>query len=103
MGKSSRFLNGLKTGGKKIISYKGFGLICSLALLLLLFGVLPIGTEGQPHPFYDFQNFSAMLSNNAIYGILAVGMMMVLLTGGIDISVGSTLAVSAVTTASICS
>ena len=37
-----------------------------------------------------------MLTNNAVYAILAVGMTCVLLTGGIDISVGSVLAVSAV-------
>ena len=95
------FLNRLIKVGKKTINYKGFGLVCTICVLLLLFGVLPIGVEGLPHPFYSFDNFSAMLSNNAIYGILAVGMTMVLLTGGIDISIGSTLAVSAVTTAKL--
>lgn len=89
-----------KTVGKKIINYKGFGLSCSIVILLILFAVLPIGIPNFPS-FYNFSNFSMMMSNNSVYGILAVGIMMVLLTGGIDISIGSTLAVSAVTTAQL--
>ena len=48
----------------------------------------PFFLQGVPN-FYNFATFSMMLSNNAIYGILAVGTMVVLLTGGIDLSIGS--------------
>ena len=43
-------------------------------------------------PFYfATNNFLIMASHVAIYGLLAIGMMIVILTGGIDLSVGSTL------------
>lgn len=43
-------------------------------------------------PFYlSTNNFLTMASHVAIFGLLAIGMMMVILTGGIDLSVGSTL------------
>ena len=37
-----------------------------------------------------------MLQNNAVFGLLAVGEMLVILTGGIDISIGATLSFSGV-------
>ena len=43
-------------------------------------------------PFYlSTSNFLIMASHVAIFGLLAIGMMIVILTGGIDLSVGSTL------------
>lgn len=43
-------------------------------------------------PFYlSTSNFLIMSSHVAIFGLLAIGMMIVILTGGIDLSVGSTL------------
>lgn len=43
-------------------------------------------------PFYlSTANFLTMSSHVAIFGLLAIGMMIVILTGGIDLSVGSTL------------
>lgn len=41
-------------------------------------------------------NFLIMASHVAIYGILAIGMLLVILNGGIDLSVGSILALSGV-------
>lgn len=44
--------------------------------------------------YFSINNFLVMSSHVAIFGLLAVGMLLVILTGGIDLSVGSTLALS---------
>ena len=41
--------------------------------------------------YFTTSNFLIMASHVAIYGILAIGMLLVILNGGIDLSVGSTL------------
>ncbi len=41
--------------------------------------------------YFSLSNFLTMASHVAIFGILAVGMLLVILNGGIDLSVGSTL------------
>lgn len=41
--------------------------------------------------YFTTSNFLIMSSHVAIYGLLAVGMLLVILNGGIDLSVGSTL------------
>ena len=48
-------------------------------------------------PFYfTLGNFLIMSSHVAIFGLLAIGMLLVILTGGIDLSVGSILALAGV-------
>ncbi|GLS88179.1 sugar ABC transporter permease [Cypionkella aquatica] len=44
--------------------------------------------------YLSVANFLVMASHVAIYGILAIGMLLVILNGGIDLSVGSTLGLS---------
>ena len=46
--------------------------------------------------YFSVGNFLIMTSQVAIFGLLAVGMLLVILSGGIDLSVGSTLALSGV-------
>lgn len=46
--------------------------------------------------YFTTSNFLIMASHVAIYGILAIGMLLVILNGGIDLSVGSILALSGV-------
>lgn len=41
--------------------------------------------------YFSVSNFLTMASHVAIFGILAIGMLLVILNGGIDLSVGSTL------------
>lgn len=41
--------------------------------------------------YFSVDNFLIMASHVAIFGLLAIGMLIVILTGGIDLSVGSTL------------
>ena len=50
-----------------------------------------IFTNQEP-AFASERNFWFLLRQNFVYGILAVGMTFVILTGGIDLSVGSVVA-----------
>jgi len=81
----------VKKYGKAVVNYKGFGLICCCIVVLIFAAIY------SPNMF-TWSSTVVMLKDNAVYAILAVGMCLVLLTGGMDISVGSTLAVAAVTT-----
>ena len=75
---------------KSILNYREFGLI--VAFVVLLIAAIFINPA-----FFDFGNISRTLANNAVYAMMTIGIMFVLLTGGIDISIGSILAVSGVT------
>jgi rhamnose transport system permease protein len=55
--------------------------------------------QARNHEFLTALNIGQLLTNTAILGILSVGMMMVLLTGGIDLSIGATMAFAGMTTA----
>jgi ribose transport system permease protein len=85
--------------------------LSKLAPALALFGMmlaltwgwdLFAGPEDEISPvFYKSENLGNILRQNAEYGILAVGMTFVILTAGIDLSVGSLLAFSSVVAASM--
>lgn len=61
----------------------------ALALIILVFSLL------SPN-YLTWNNLLIMTSHVAIYALLGMGMLLVILNGGIDLSVGSTLAFSAV-------
>ena len=68
-----------------------------LALLLLVaFGVVRYGEN-----FYSDLNVWTLLKNNSYFGLIALGMTFVIMTGGIDLSVGSAVALSAVVAARV--
>ena len=56
----------------------------ALIAIIIVFSLL------SPY-YFSLSNFLTMASHVAIFGILAVGMLLVILNGGIDLSVGSTL------------
>lgn len=60
-----------------------WGVLVAFGLLLL------ISTYRQGFDFFNAENFRALLNSNAPVGILAVGMTLVIISGGIDLSVGS--------------
>jgi len=61
----------------------------ALIVIIVVFSILS--------PYYlSVANFLTMTSHVAIFGILAVGMLLVILNGGIDLSVGSTLGLAGV-------
>jgi len=60
--------------------------------LVFFIVVLSIAVQARNREFFTLTNMSNLFTNVAILGILTVGMMMVLLTGGIDLSIGATVA-----------
>ena len=65
--------------------------ITALMFLMLLF----IGVGLRNPDFLGFQSISTVMKGSVLYIFLAIGMTFVLLTGGIDVSVGATLGISA--------
>ncbi|MFE6170073.1 ABC transporter permease [Viridibacillus arvi] len=62
--------------------------------LLVFIVILVIAVQLRNSSFLTLENISDMATNTAILSILAVGMMLVLVTRGIDLSIGATLALS---------
>lgn len=77
-------------------NFKELGLVIFLILLCVIFQVI------NPR-FLTIVNIKDLITNTAILSILAVGMMLVLITRGIDLSIGATLALSGMTSALIVS
>ena len=73
---------------KKLASrIQDFGALIALVLLVVVIGVI------SPE-FRTLSNFLSLLRQSSINGFIAFGMTCVILTGGIDLSVGSVLALS---------
>lgn len=72
--------------GKVLLEGRAF---FALIAIIVLFSSL------SPN-YFALDNFLTMASHVAIYGILAIGMLLVVINGGIDLSVGSTLGLSGV-------
>jgi ribose/xylose/arabinose/galactoside ABC-type transport system permease subunit len=69
-----------------------YGVLAALALLIL-FGAL------RYDGFLSAYNVSTVLSYNSMFGLIALGMTFVIMTGGIDLSVGSVAAFASVVAA----
>jgi ribose transport system permease protein len=65
-------------------------IIIVLALIIVIFSVM------KPSAFLTVFNIRGIVQNTAILAVLAVGMTFVIITGGIDLSVGSVLVFSGV-------
>lgn len=73
---------------KKVINrIQDLGALIALVLLVVVIGII------SPD-FRTVSNFLSLLRQSSINGFIAFGMTCVILTGGIDLSVGSTLALS---------
>jgi erythritol transport system permease protein len=72
--------------GKMLLEGRAF---FALIVIIIVFSML------SPY-YFAVDNFLTMASHVAIYGILAIGMLLVIINGGIDLSVGSTLGLSGV-------
>ena len=73
----------------RITESRNFGLLLGLIFLLIIAAVLTPS-------MYSVNSILNMLQNNAVYGLLAIGEMVVIITAGIDISIGATLSLSGV-------
>ncbi|MHB9027751.1 MAG: ABC transporter permease, partial [Candidatus Latescibacterota bacterium] len=81
-----------KAGGlKKILALSGPFL--GLAFIILLFGAL------QPQKFLSAYNFMTVANQTVIVALAAMGMTFIIISGGIDLSVGSVIALNTVVTA----
>ncbi len=67
-------------------------------LILVLMAIIVIGSVVSPD-FLSARNASNVVAYSAIIAVLAIGQFFVILTGGIDLSVGSILAMSTVVSA----
>lgn len=72
--------------------FREIGLLAFIALLCVIF-------QMRNSSFLSIENIKDLLANAAILGILAVGMMLTIITGGIDLSIGATIALAGMTSA----
>ena len=68
-------------------SFREVGLLVFIVIICAIFQL-------RNHNFLTLTNIRDLLTNTAILSILSVGMMMVILTRGIDLSVGATIALA---------
>lgn len=84
----------------KVIRKKRFGFIGAREVGMILFIILlSVVIQLRNNEFLSATNLYDLLFNAAMMGTLAIGMMMVIITGGIDLSIGATLALSGMTAA----
>ena len=76
---------------------RNLSVLVTLGLFIIMFGIGSIAFPG----FFSVQNFLNLFIDNAYLLILAVGMTFVIISGGIDLSVGSMLALSGMVSASL--
>jgi ribose transport system permease protein len=68
----------------------------ALQIVLVLLVIVVIFTIMKPHSFLTVFNIRGIIINTSILAVLGVGMTLVIITGGIDLSVGSVLVFSGV-------
>lgn len=80
-----------QTGGlwKKLFAQREFGVFCALVIMVLLVTIF-----SDSGTFMTGSNITNILRSVSTNGIIAIGMTFVILTGGIDLSVGSILALA---------
>lgn len=76
-------------------SLTAFGPLVGLALVCALFAAL------RPETFISRDNFAIILQQTAVIGISALGMTLIIIAGGIDLSVGSIIALGTVVIAKL--
>ncbi|HZJ83650.1 MAG TPA: ABC transporter permease, partial [Clostridia bacterium] len=76
-----------KLDSTKIVRFREVGLLFFIIVLSIL-------VQMRNRSFLTLENINDLITNTAILSILAVGMMLVIVTRGIDLSIGATLALS---------
>ncbi len=88
-------MRAIEKNGKKYVEYlKKYGII--LALIILVAGI----TIVEPK-FMTATNLFNVLAQTSIFGIMALGMTLIIISKGIDLSVGSLVAFSGIVAASL--
>jgi len=83
----------------KSLNYKQFLVENSALVTLILLIIIATAIEGTT--FFNINNFVNILFNNAIVGIIALGMTIIIISGDIDLSVGSATALTGLTTIAV--
>src|SRR6266571_3385105 len=76
-------------------SLNRLGPLLGLVLVIAVFAIL----IGNPERYLSLKNLRTVLAQTVIVGIGAIGMTMIIISGGIDLSVGSAIALTGVITA----
>ena len=84
----------IRSGVRRVFSIESIGIYVFLVAIILFFALM---TDA----FLTFDNFIVILRQVSIIGICAFGETLVVIGGGIDLSVGSTVALSGVIAASL--
>jgi len=82
---------------RRLLGNRNLSVLVVLALFLAMFGSGSVAYTG----FFSVQNFLNLFIDNAYLLILAVGMTFVIISGGIDLSVGSMLGLATMISASL--
>lgn len=76
---------------KKLFAHK------EASVLVMLLAVMFISTMFNP-TFLSFENMMDVIKSNAVLGMCSLGMLLIIITGGIDVSIGGQLALVTVLT-----
>jgi galactofuranose transport system permease protein len=82
---------------RRLLDSRNLPVLVILAMFLVMFGAGSVAYTG----FFSLQNFLNLFIDNAYLLILAVGMTFVIISGGIDLSVGSMLGLATMISASL--
>ncbi len=82
---------------KALINRKYIPLFATAGVFIILYGIASLLYDG----FFSVLVVTNILSDNAYLGVIAIGMTFVILTGGIDLSVGSVFAFATILIASM--
>ena len=88
----SRVLKYFSTKKKSLVSPDARQKLLAFASLVVLFIIFSIASPN----FFKFDNIVGILLATAVNGVLAVGVTFVIITGGIDLSIGTVMTFSAV-------
>lgn len=84
-----------KSALQRLVGAQAFQILGVLLILIVLFSI------AEPDAFLSVNNFRNVVVNVSILAIIGVGMTFVIITGGIDLSVGSVLVFSGVVAAKV--
>jgi Ribose/xylose/arabinose/galactoside ABC-type transport systems, permease components len=96
MGQQTQANKNKRTISSYVVQFRELGLLFFILLLAVLI-------QMRNPSFLTWENINDLITNTAILSILAVGMMLVIITRGIDLSIGATLALSGMISAMVVS
>src|SRR5260370_529414 len=77
----------LALGGVRVLAGPGIGLMVVLGVFIILFKIK--GDEESLRTFLSFRNLQVLFHDITITGVISLGALLIIISGGIDLSVGS--------------